>query len=195
MKTVLKVIGVLIVIIAIGFFSIAPTYLDKSMNKTIRSEPFEKSQWYDSIPFIADLHCDELLWDRNLLKEVNYGHVDLPRMQQSNMALQVFGIVSKVPKGLNYAQNDGSSDQVALLSFAQLRPPSSWFSIKKRALNQCASLHDFAEDSKGEFRVIASKSELSKFITDRKLNRSLVAGMLGVEGAQALDSHASGKNW
>ncbi|UXE67211.1 MAG: hypothetical protein KA713_01000 [Chryseotalea sp. WA131a] len=42
------------------------------------------------------------------------------------MALQVFTIVSIVPEGINIRQNDGNSDQIALLSFAQLRPVPNW---------------------------------------------------------------------
>jgi microsomal dipeptidase-like Zn-dependent dipeptidase len=139
------------------------------------------------IPFIADLHCDELLWDRDLLKRVDYGHVDLPRMQQANMAFEVFTIVSKVPAGINIEKNDGNSDQIAWLSFAQLRPPTNWFSIKKRALKQCENLHEFAARSEGQLRVVATKKELQQFIVDRQKKHSLVAGMLGLEGAQPLE--------
>jgi membrane dipeptidase len=111
-----------------------PSYIDRSKNTVSILPPHVKNQWYDSIPFIADLHCDELLWDRDLLEEIDYGHVDLPRMQKANMAFQVFTIVSKVPFGINIEENDSNSDQIALLSFAQLRPPSNWFSVKQRAL-------------------------------------------------------------
>src|ERR1043165_3516940 len=135
MKKALKIGGIVFVAIAIGFFAIVPTYIDQTQNKVALRGPFVKNQWYDSIPFIADLHCDELLWKRNFLKQMDYGHVDLPRMQQANQAFQVFTIVSKTPRGINIENNDGDTDQVALLSFAQLRPLSNWFSIKKRALN------------------------------------------------------------
>jgi len=81
MKKIIKIVGAVIAIVAIAFFIITPTYIDKSENKVVLTGPFIKNQWYDSIPFIADLHCDELLWNRNFLKQVGYGHVDLPRMQ------------------------------------------------------------------------------------------------------------------
>jgi hypothetical protein len=103
----LKIGGVVFVAIAIGFFTIVPTFIDQTQNKVFQHGPFVKNQWYDSIPFIADLHCDELLWKRNFLKQVDYGHVDLPRMQQSNLAFQVFTIVSKTPRGINIDSNSG----------------------------------------------------------------------------------------
>jgi microsomal dipeptidase-like Zn-dependent dipeptidase len=187
MKKTPVVILIVLIGVAAGFFAVVPKYIDKSQNKIIASGPFAKNAWYDSIPFIGDLHCDELLWDRDFLKEIDYGHVDLPRMQKANVALQVFTVVSKVPRGINIEKNDGNSDQVALLSFAQLKPLPDWFSIKGRALHQCSTLKKFAEDSKEQFRIVTSQRELIKFITDRKSNHSLVGGMLGLEGAQPLE--------
>ena len=187
MKKFLKILFAILAIAVVGFFLFVPRYFDQTSNKVTLSSPQIKNDWYDSIPFIADLHCDELLWDRNLLKQISYGHVDVPRMQQANMAFQVFTIVSKVPAGINIEKNDNNSDQIALLSFAQLRPVSNWFSINARALNQCKTLHEFADESDGRLRVITSKSELQKFITDRATNKSLTSGMLGLEGAQPLE--------
>ncbi len=184
-----KILLIIIAVALLGFFLFVPTYLDKSSNKVTITGAATKNGWYDSIPFIADLHCDELLWDRDLLEKIEYGHVDVPRMQQANMAFQVFTIVSKVPAGINIEKNDGNSDQIALLSFAQLRPVSNWFSIKARALNQCQTLHDFAKGSNGQLRVITSRNELQQFITDRKTNPKLTSGMLGLEGAQPLEGN------
>lgn len=187
MKKILFFVLTLLGIVIMLFFIFVPSYIDRSKNTVSIPPPHVKNQWYDSIPFIADLHCDELLWDRDLLKEIDYGHVDIPRMQKANMAFQVFTIVSKVPFGINIEENDSNSDQIALLSFAQLRPPSNWFSVMQRALNQCHELHNFEQRSEGKFRVIETKGDLEKFISDRKGNHSLSSGMLGLEGAQPLE--------
>jgi membrane dipeptidase len=191
-KKILKLFAIIIVLAAIAFFYFAPEYVDKSKNTILnKNTPAAKQSWYDSIPFIADLHCDALLWNRNLLKEHDYGHVDLPRLQKANVALQVFTVVSKTPKGINIEQNSDKTDQIALLSFVQLRPPNTWFNITKRALNQCKDLHRFANKSKGTFRVIASQKDLMQFIADRAKNKNLVAGMLGIEGAHCLNKDIS----
>jgi microsomal dipeptidase-like Zn-dependent dipeptidase len=108
-------------------------------------------------------------------------------MQKANMALQVFTIVSKTPKGINIEMNSDNTDQVALLSLVQLRPVNTWFNITERALNQCKDLHRFAEKSNNEFRVVTSQKELQQFIADRQQNRKLTAGMLGLEGAHCLN--------
>lgn len=191
MKKFLKITGGVLAIIAILFFALAPGIIDRSKNKVSIKGPFAKNSWYDSIPFIADLHCDALLWDRNLLQESDHGHVDIPRMQQANMALQVFTVVSKVPAGINIEQNDASSDQIGLLSFAQLRSPSWWFGVKERALGQCQNLHDFAAASNGVFRVITNQTQLQQYLQDRAANRQLTAGMLGLEGAHCLENDLS----
>ena len=135
MKKTIKITIFILFLIAIIFFGFVAKYFDKSTNTvTLKTGNLKKNSTYDSIPFIADLHCDALLWDRNFFKKHDYGHVDLPRMQAANMAFQVFTIVSKTPRGINIEKNDDKTDNVAVLSFGQLQPPANWFSIKKRAL-------------------------------------------------------------
>jgi membrane dipeptidase len=169
------------------FFSFGPDYFDKSMNKVSNAPTVGSFPEYDSLPFIADLHCDMLLWDRDFFKQHDHGHVDLPRMQSANMAFQAFTIVSKTPRNMNIESNSGDSDQIGLLSFVQLRPPASWFSIKSRALHQIGQLNNFAEDSGGQFRVVKTKSDLERFVSDRKSNTKITAGMIGLEGAHCLE--------
>ena len=180
---------VIIAVAAVIFFSYVPRYFDKKSNVvTTRIKASDRMTWYDSIPFVADLHCDMLLWDRDFFELHDYGHVDLPRMQQANMAFQVFSIVSKVPRGINIERNDDKTDQIALLSFGQLRPPKTWFSIKERALHQINQLHDFAKNSNEQFRLITDKNQLQGFINDRTTNHQLTSGMLGLEGAHCLEN-------
>ena len=188
LKKILIFVTLSISVAAIIFFGFVPQYIDKKSNTVkVEIKKNQKSDWYDSIPFIADLHCDMLLWDRDFFERHTYGHVDLPRMQQSNMALQIFTIVSKVPKGINIEKNDDKTDQIALLSFGQLLPPRTWFGIKERALYQCQQLKNFALKSNNQFRIITSQSELKKFMADRLANNRLTAGMLGLEGAHCLE--------
>lgn len=177
----------LLVLGVIGFFVFAPGIVDKQQNKvTLKVKNPHKVSWYDSVPFIADLHCDALLWDRNNLKRHEHGHVDIPRMQEANMAFQVFTIVSQTPKNMNIEHNDDKTDNIALLNFAQLRPIKDWFNIKSRALHQCRDLFTTADKSDGRFRVIRNQEEMALFINDREKNRQLTAGMLGIEGAHCL---------
>ncbi len=189
LHSILKVLGITICLAAIVFFGFVPKFIDKSMNKVqLKIDNPDKVDWYDSIPFIADLHCDELLWNRSLLKAHNFGHVDLPRMQKANMALQVFSIVTKTPRGINIENNTAETDNITLLGIAQLRPTKTWFNLTERALNQCSELHKAAAASNGKLSVITNKKELTQFIADRKKDNRITAGMLGIEGAHALNN-------
>ena len=189
LKKILKLVAIILVIAIALFFILAPGIVDRSKNTVIQKAPYTgKVSWYDSLNFIADLHCDALLWDRNLLKRHSSGQVDLPRLQEANVALQVFGIVSKTPKNQNYDHNDSTTDQITLLSFVQLQPPSSWFSLKARALHQCAELQKCADASNGQLRLIENQLDLQKLIEDRRQNKQLVGSMLGVEGAHCLEN-------
>lgn len=186
-----KGIVVLISLLLIGgiiFFGYVPSYFDRSMNTvSLDTNQLPSDQFYQSLSFIGDLHCDMLLWNRNFFGMHNRGHVDLPRMQKANVAFLAFTIVSKVPRGINIEQNEDDTDQIGLLSASQMRPPRTWFSIRERALHQCHQLHQFAEKSEGQFRLITSREELNQFIIDRKVNPTLTSGMLGLEGAHCLE--------
>ena len=185
-KMAVRLLAVLAVLLLL-FFLFVPRYIDRSKNRSTAKGPFERVAWYDSLPFIADLHCDALLWDRRLDRPHDYGHVDLPRMQEANMAFQVFTVVSKVPAGINIEANDEHSDQIGWLHFAQLRPPGWWWSVQERALGQCAALRRLAEDDDNQFRLITSRQQLQQFVADRSTRPSLMAGMLGLEGAHCLE--------
>ena len=91
-KKIFRIAGFVVLFGVIVFFVFVPGFIDRKMNKTIHPGPAAKIAWYDSIPFIADMHCDALLWDRDLLKKSETGHVDIVRMQEANEAFQVFTI-------------------------------------------------------------------------------------------------------
>lgn len=187
-----KILIGVIVLLAVTFFALRwlATYNDRAMNSiTLSTSELTTDPFYETLPFIADLHCDMLLWNRNFFGLHKYGHVDLPRMQKANVAFQAFTIVSKVPKGINIERNDDKTDQIALLSFSQLRPPNTWFSLKARALQQSRQLHDFAKASGGEFEVITNRKALQEYITKRQSNKKITAGMLGLEGAHCLENN------
>ena len=194
---VLKIVALSIITLITSIYIltrlIVPAYLDKDMNKVFAGAPYKVSNeaqlLYDSIDFVSDLHCDVLLWDRDILEEHDHGHVDVPRMINANMALQAFTIVSKTPRNMNFDNNDDKTDNVTLLSIVQGRPWNALVSLKYRALVQANSLFEFAEESEGKFRVITSATELQKFIEDRKDNQEITAGFLGAEGAQILEGN------
>lgn len=165
-----------------------PGIIDKDHNEVRQNPPYhvsEKARFiYNSLDFISDMHCDALLWKRNLLKDNDFGQVDIPKMLKANIGLQAFTIVTKSPKGQNFDQNSGDSDNISSLYFVQGRPMNS---LTKRAISQCKNLYQFAEESDGNFRVITTSSGFKKYLTEKTNNKNITAGFLGVEGAHALD--------
>ncbi len=194
MKKFLKITGYTVSFLLIIYLTASmfvPEIVDKDHNQIRQKPPYQVSeeaqQLYKSLDFRADLHCDALLWKRDLLKEHDFGQVDIPRMIKANMGLQGFTIVTKSPKAQNFDKNTGNSDNITLLYMMQRRPVSSWKSLTKRAEVQCEDLFDFEKRSKGLFRVILSKNDFVRYLSDKRKNREITAGFLGVEGAHALD--------
>ena len=194
MYKLLKIILAILSVVLILFFlvvQIVPPIVDKDFNTVTLKGPYtvteETRALYNSLDFVADLHCDVLLWKRNINQKHDYGHVDIPRMQEARLALQAFTIVSKTPKNMNFDMNTGETDNITSLYIAQGRPLKSWFSLKERALVQCEKLYDYASNSEGDFRVITSRNEFKEYLSDRKNQEGLTAGYLGVEGMQILE--------
>lgn len=171
---------------------VVPGLYDKELNITKSLPPYQVSEQaqslYNSLDFIADLHCDALMWSRDLTEKSNLGHVDLPRMQEAQMTLQAFTIVTKVPQGQNFSKNSGDSfDMMTLLNFLQGRPVSNWFSLYKRAAYQSRKLHEIAEDYDNEFIVVKTRKDLKHLIEAHKANKKVIGGYLGIEGAHCLE--------
>jgi len=188
-KLIISLTGVLLVYALLT--SLIPPIIEKGRNQVINEAPYKISnraqQLYDSLSFIADLHCDALLWDRDLEDRSEYGHVDLPRMRESNVALQAFTIVTKSPKGQNVKENSADAfDNITPLTIVQGQPINTWFSLFERASYQCNKLHEIAE-SDANFRVIKYVADLEKMINDRKNLKNLTGGFLGIEGAHCLE--------
>ncbi|MEK6478736.1 dipeptidase [Catalinimonas sp. 4WD22] len=186
------IVLLLLIIIYSAVAWIVPRQFDQQLNKTQNPPPYLVSNkalnLYTSLDFVADLHCDALLWDRDLTQKHDIGHVDFPRMQEANMALQAFTIVTKSPAGQNFRKNSGDSfDNITLLNFLQAKPLSNWFSLSARAVYQSQQLHQFAEAYEDEFIVVKSREDLNRLITLRKENRRVTGGFLGIEGAHCLE--------
>ncbi|MFC0264697.1 dipeptidase [Fontibacter flavus] len=193
MKKVLIILIVLFILYWLGTMTV-PSMIEKSNNPVKTPSPYEVSpqalELYQSLDFVADLHCDALLWGRNLTERSDYGHVDFPRMQEANVAMQVFTIVSKSPRGQNMDFNTADTqDNITLLNIVQARPISNWFSLINRTLYQSSKLQEFADNYGKEFILIKSKSDLEKLITTRENDKNVIGGLLGIEGAHALEGN------
>ena len=192
-KLIKRILVALTVILVIGlllFFFVLPAELEKRMNVVLNPPPYPASERAVELHkklFVADLHADSLLWNRDLLDRATRGHVDVPRLIEGNVALQAFTVVTKTPRSMNIESNSGDSDNITLLAIAERWPIAAWSSLKERALYQAKRLDDAAARSSGKFVIIRSAEDLNNYIQRRLAEPQITAGFLGIEGAHALD--------
>jgi membrane dipeptidase len=182
----------LVLFIVVAFFLTIPRLVDEQQNKLEKKPPYAASQRALNLHkelTIADLHADSLLWGRDLLERSVYGHVDIPRLADGNVALQMFSLPTKSPRGLNIESNEDKNDDIFWLAVVDRWPPKTWTSLTERALYQARRLHRFASGSRGGFVVIESAADLSNYMQRRHRNGRLTAGLLSIEGAHALDGN------
>ena len=182
---------VLVLVLVAAFLIFAPSYVESQRNAVNWQGPYEVSaeaQALHDTLVIGDLHADSLLWNRNLLERGNQGHVDVPRLFEGNVTLQILTAVTKSPAGQNYHDNDADArDNITLLAIGQLWPPRTWNSLVERALYQAERLHGFVDDSNGQLRLIRTSADLDQLLEDRSGGTAVVGTLLGIEGAHALE--------
>jgi microsomal dipeptidase-like Zn-dependent dipeptidase len=177
-------LGMAFGVFLVAFFVLTPGLVERGMNRVHPSDlPAQGlgpvASALHGRAFVADLHADTSLWDRDLLARSSRGHVDLVRLREGGVALQAFTIVTQFPRP--------ERDLIGLLAFAELRPPPAWLSPYGRAVDQIRALHDAARRSEGSFRIIKTREDLEAFERDRSTRPDLVGGFIGVEGAHAIE--------
>lgn len=201
-------IGILLVIAvaALAFFTLAPGILERGMNK-VDGKPLAvvsaRAKALHQTLTIVDLHSDTLLWKRNLLDRADRGHMDLPRLEDGNVALQILASTTKSPKGQNYDANGGDTDNITGLVIAQLQPVRTWNSLLERSLWHAeklkralaeqheATLQDrnltpwyLATDAEGVEEVQGLRDPKNGFTPDHPFPRAV---MLSIEGLHGLE--------
>jgi membrane dipeptidase len=197
LRLVLSATIILSILIGIIGFLFGPSLVAKRFNpvNNLAAKPLSPaSQALHQSLTIADLHADSLLWGRDLSKLSSYGHVDVPRLLQGNVALQTFTVVTKVPAPLLLEGNSDRSDDITKLAILQRWPIPSWFSLKERALYQAKRLQTLEQKASGTFKIIKTKQDLNNYLAQRQQNQAITAGLLGLEGAQALEGKIENLN-
>lgn len=190
MRKTLAVLLLLLLAASAVFLLVVPREVDRRMNGVALPPPYQASERARTLHqrlFIADLHDDALLWSRDLLRRHDYGHVDLPRLQEGRVALQVFATVTKSPRGLNYDRNPSDSDTITALVMAQRWPPRTWDSLLERALYQGEKLHAAAARSEGRMQVVRTAGELRALQQAGANGGGRLAAVLATEGLHPLE--------
>lgn len=196
MKRFLLSLAGLITITAIAWFALAPGIFEKQTNmidgKPLPEIRAEAQDLHDSL-FIVDLHSDTLLWKRKITDSADYGHVDMVRLQQGNVGLQIFSSVTKTPKGQNYDSNSAETDNITLLAISQLQPFRTWFSLFERQMWHMTKLDRAVADADGQLTAIAVSDNIASLQslrepesrTDQELRP--IGVMFSAEGLHTLE--------
>lgn len=125
-------------------------------------------------PFaLADGHADSLMWNRDLTVRQRRGRLDFPRLEEANVRLQCFTIVTR-----GYPVVDGVGALGALLGWPAAARRGPW----ARCLFQLERMHELCLRSAGRVRIAATSAAL-----EENLAHGCISAVLGVEGAQALE--------
>jgi microsomal dipeptidase-like Zn-dependent dipeptidase len=150
--------------------------------------------------FVADLHADTLLWDRDILLRSNFGHVDLPRLRDGNVSLQVFTVVTKTPlprtvsaDAVTHCFSGSDFNWTSVLNALELRPLNTWFNLEARAIYQADLLKRFEMRSQTEgsggtarLRILRTVGDLNELTMAWRQHKSEVGAVLGLEGVHWL---------
>ncbi len=187
-------LAILLLVAGIGFFGFAPGYVESSMNR-IDGKPLpkvsERAISLHKTLTIVDLHSDTLMWKRDMMDRADRGHMDLPRLSEGNVALQVFSSVTKTPKGQNYDANSADSDNITLLTIAQLQPMRTWGSLLERSLWHATKLDHAVAASNATLVKTVGPTELDAMLARRAAGGPAMGALLSIEGLQNLE----GKAW
>ncbi len=179
-------IGLGLILLGGLFFTqkIAAPKLDAKTNRVALHPPYPVNittqKFHDKLR-VADLHSDTFLWKRDPTKRHDYSHVDLPRLREGGVDLQVFSAVTKSPKGLNFGENAANApDDITRLALLQLWPPRTWRSIYERAAYQAQRLQKLEANPKNKLKIVRTASDMA-------INDGRLLTLLLTEGAHPLE--------
>ena len=186
------IIAILLIVAlaALAFFALAPGMIERGTNQ-IDGKPLPqvsaRAQALHKTLTIVDLHSDTLLWKRSILDRAERGHMDLPRLEDGNVALQILASTTKSPKGQNYDANSGDTDNITSLVIAQLQPVRTWNSLLERSLWHAEKLHRAVTVSAGELRAVDAPEDIDALLAARSGKTLPVGAMLSIEGLHVLE--------
>jgi membrane dipeptidase len=189
-KSVVAWATLLIGTASLVFFGFLPPYFESITNVVTGPQPPAASPraaaLHKSLQ-IADMHADTLLWSRSFLTHGSRGQVDLPRLREGNVALQILSSVTKTPKGQNYDANSADTDNITLLTVAQGQPVRTWTSLVERSLWHAEKLRRAEAGSRRTLRIVRTSADLTQLLGDRTHGQKVLGAMLSIEGLQNLE--------
>ncbi len=174
------------------FFLVTPEHFVNQVVPGPLPQVGEAARALHASAVVIDLHADSLLFGRDLLRRSRLGHVDLPRLAEGGVALQIFGAPTRVPLGFNVERTDPARLDLLTLLGAQRLAPFAWHSPKQRALDLARQLDLLLARAGGALLRVRTRADLDALLAAREQARAQgspapIGAALGIEGAQALD--------
>ena len=190
MRTFLLWLAGLLVLAVAAFLIFAPGIVDARFNPVHGRRAWPVSARAAALHktlTIVDLHADSLLWKRDFERAAGHGHVDLPRLEEGNVALQVLSSVTKTPRGQNYTSNSGDTDNILPLVVGQLQPVRTWGSLLERSLWHAEKLRRASLAADGQILIVRTPADLARLLAARARGEIVTGTLLSVEGAHDLE--------
>lgn len=182
-------------LVAIYVFGIVVPSTDAKMNEVTPHAPYkitETTRKLHNTLTVADLHGDALLWRRNPEHRHKRGQIDLPRLREGGVDIQIFSAVTKSPHGLNFDGNSADApDDITRLSMAQLWPIRTWNSIYERAAFQAQRLQKI--EANPDNNLIIARRKADMVLSPDPVSQKLIA-VLATEGSHPLEGNLENIN-
>lgn len=123
--------------------------------------------------FVADLHADPLIWNRDLNKRSKKGHVDFPRLREAGVDLQVIGLPTLSPP-FKWA--------FGLFCWWERWPRAARKELPGRADWMIDQLERFVRESGGSVGLVGDPLDL-----EHNSSRGILSTLLVIEGGQILE--------
>ncbi len=125
------------------------------------------------------------MFGRDLTRRSSTGHVDLPRLREGGIALQVFGVATSVPAGTNIERNEPPGLDLIAFGFCVRLARGCLGGPPARLDAQAARLADLVHRDPALVWV-RTAADLAALRARRAREPAAVGVMLGIEGAHAL---------
>jgi microsomal dipeptidase-like Zn-dependent dipeptidase len=197
--------GLGLLVAAALFFGAFPLVLAWRMSQQVGSPtPLNaRALTLHSRLLVVDLQAASLMWSRDLLGNNVSGHLDLPRLTDGNVALQVLSAASRLSwrgdahgldRDADERENDGvrRADLLTPLAVAQGWPVETWVSRLRRVLYQAEKLKWLVRRAGSGLITIRSQSDIDRLMLARAQAQSNgltppVGIMLSIHDSQALE--------
>jgi membrane dipeptidase len=132
---------------------------------------------------VADLHCDALVWNRDLTRRSRWGDLDFQRMIEGNCAVELFLAVTELPRQTVGDNLNDKSDRLTLLGVLEQWPLTAILDQTERALYLARKLKRYCARTGGDVRFVETASQLNRALGDRTVDRKIRAVVLGLESS------------